>query len=57
MFRVVKSTELYYIKDDTMIVGRKTGRMENFHGLIGFDMQHFYDTLLELYRKVLTLVM
>ena len=39
-----------------MVVEGKTRRMDNVHGVISFDMQHFYDTLLELYRKVLTLV-
>ena len=33
-----------------MVVERKIRRIENFHGVIGFDMQHFYDILLELYN-------
>ena len=37
-----------------MVDDGETRRMENFHGVIGFDMQYFYDTLLELHRKVLT---
>ena len=39
-----------------MVVDGKIRRMESVHGVIGFDMQYFYATLLELYCKVLTLV-
>ena len=39
-----------------MVVERNTRRMDNVHGVISFDMQHFNDTFLEIYRKVLTLV-
>ena len=39
-----------------MVVEGNKRRMDNVYGVIGFDMQHFYDTLLELYHKVLTLV-
>ena len=38
VFGVVKFTEFYYIKDATMIVEGKTRRMNNVHGVIGFDM-------------------
>ena len=38
VFHVVKSTELYYVKDDTMVVEGKTRRIDNVHGVIGFDM-------------------
>ena len=41
LFRVVKSKELYYVKDDTMVVEGTTRRMDNVHGIIGFDMHHF----------------
>ena len=33
-----------------MVVEGKTRTMDNVHGIIGFDMQHFYDTLLEIYN-------
>ena len=38
VFRVVKSTELYYIKDDAMTVEGQTKRMDNIHGVVGFGM-------------------
>ena len=38
-----------------MVVDGNTRRMDNVHDVIGFDMQHLYDILLELYRKLLTL--
>ena len=30
-----------------MFVEGKTRKMDNMHGVIGLDMQYFYDTLLE----------
>ena len=33
-----------------MVVEGNTRRMENVHDVIGFDMQHFDDTLLEMYN-------
>ena len=56
VFCVGSFTELYCVKDYTLVVEEKTRRIDNVHGVVGFDMQHFYDTFLELYRKVLTLV-
>ena len=34
VFRVLKSTELYYVNDDTIVVEGKIRNMENFHGVI-----------------------
>ena len=45
----VKSTELYYVIDDIMVVNGKKRTIDNVHGVVGFDMPHFYDTLLEIY--------
>ena len=33
-----------------MVVKGKTRNIDTIHGVIGFDMQHFYDTLLEIYN-------
>ena len=38
VFRVVKSTELYYITDNNMVVEGKTRSIDNFNGVIGFNM-------------------
>ena len=51
VFRAVKSKELYYIKDDTMVVEGKKRRMEMFMVLLVFIcsifMTHYWNFIVK----------